>query len=72
LEAWVAHHVSKAMDGVDVKFTLSHEQFKALKDEKIAWEVISTFLRELGLNPDDFRKPFEENYMLRIRHGEMS
>lgn len=72
LEAWVAHHVSKAMNGVDVKFTLSHEQFKALKNEDHAWLVISTFLRELGLNPDDFRKPFEENYVLRMRHGEMS
>jgi len=72
LEAWVTHHVCKALDGVDVKFTLTHAQFKALKNEDKAWDVISTFLRELGLNPDDFRKPFEENYILRMRHGEMS
>ena len=72
LEAWVTHHVCKATDGVDVKFTLDHKQFRALKNEDHAWLVISTFLRELGLNPDDFRKPFEENYILRMRHGEIT
>lgn len=72
LEAWVAHHTNKVINGVDVKFTLSHEQFRALKDEVYAWDVISAFLRELGLEPNDFRKPFEENYVLRMRHGEMS
>ena len=72
LEAWVAYHVNKAMNGVDVKFTLSHAQFKALKNEKMAWNIISRFLLELGLEPNDYRKPFEENYVLRMRHGEIT
>jgi len=72
LEAWVAHHVNKATNEVDVPFTLTLPQFKALKEEKHAWEIISTFLRELGLDPENFRKPFEENYVLRMQHGEMS
>lgn len=71
LEKWIGWHVSKVMDGVKIPFTLTRDQFCALKNEKCAWKTVGEFLTQLGLDPKDFRKPFEENYLLRIRHGEM-
>ncbi len=73
LHHWVCSHVNRVnRDEKDVKFTLTLAQFKRLKEEDFAWETVSTFLRELDLDPADFRKPFEENYVLRMRHGEMT
>lgn len=72
LEAWMSYHANKALHKIDIPFTLTRSRFKALKNERNAWFVISTFLRELNLDPNDFRKPFEENYVLRMRHGEMT
>lgn len=72
LEAWILSHVKHVNEGgKDVEFTLKREDFKAFKNVRSAWGIISQFLRDLNLDSQDFRKPFEENYVLRVKHGEM-
>lgn len=72
LEAWITRHINRATDGINIPFTLTHSQFKELKNEETAWKAVCDFLSGLNLDPQDYRKPFEENYLLRIRHGEMT
>lgn len=72
LLAWVRSIRAKVEAGMSVKFTLNRSLFKKLRDEEKAWEVISGFLHELRLDPKNYRRAFEENYLLRLRHGKMT
>ncbi len=72
LEAWVNHHASLAKENKPVLFTLTKNQFKSLRNLRLAWATISRFLRGLGLRPADYRPFFEDQYVNRIRYGSMT
>lgn len=56
----------------EVEFTLTRDAYKKLRNTRHAWRVISTFLTELKLNPRDYRPFFEDQYINRVRHGQMT
>jgi hypothetical protein len=72
LVAWVNHHVAKATNAETVPFTLTLPQFESFRNLRTAWREISRLLRELGLDPKDYRGAFEDNYVPRMRYGEMT
>lgn len=72
LVAWVNWHIAKATKAESVPFTLTLPQFKSYRNLRTAWSEISRFLRELGLDPADYRGAFEDNYVPRMKWGEMT
>lgn len=71
LMAWIKSLQSKNLHKETIPFTLTATQFRSLKNTRTAWKVISTFLRDLSLDPQDYRGAFESNYIPRMKYGKM-
>ena len=76
--AWTYYHRNRVLGShslethAPVEFTLNEAQFKGFRNLRHAWGEVSSFIKILGLNPRDYRCFFEDNYIPRMRHGEMT
>lgn len=72
LVAWVTHIKDLVLAEKPVEFNLTIKRYKTWSKPRAAWEEVSFFLRLLKLDPNNYREPFNDNYLNRIRHGEMN
>lgn len=67
LNSWIRF----VRDRGQISFTLKAKDFKKFKKLGSAWKEISRFLKQIGLNPKDYRRFFDENYKNRILYGKL-
>lgn len=72
VEAWVNHLRMNVYWGVPVCYSLTKRKWREFKDGRTVWlRHIAPFLKELGLNPKDYRMFFTRNYLTRLKFGKM-